>query len=313
MDKTFVPLTVPSAMRGQFRKNYSIATGASGRLLLLAGDQKVEHLNDDFFGQGIAKEDASPEHLFQIASQSPCVLATQLGLIAAYGQKYRRLPYLVKLNGRTNLYNDKDKLLSSAWTKVEQVARFKKDSGLNIVGIGYTVYLGGEYESKMLKEAAKAVLQAHEKGLIAVIWMYPRNKAIKDDTNPHLLAGAAGVAAALGADFVKIKYPESAAKAKRMEEAILAAGRTKVIFAGGAKQGVKEFLEQSAFQVSSLQAGGLAIGRNLHQRSLKEAGSFLKALGEIVYKKTDAKHAHQVFQGKAKPTRSKDGLLFGLF
>ncbi len=313
MDKTTIPLTVPSTKRSQFRQNYSLATGNSGRLLMFAGDQKVEHLNGDFFGKGIAKEDASPEHLFKVASQAPCVLATHLGLIAAYGQHYKNIPYIVKLNGRTNLFSDKDKLLSSAWNKVENIVKFKKDSGLKVVGIGYTIYLGGEYESKMLKEAAKVITQAHENGLLAVIWMYPRNKAIKNDSDPHLLAGAAGVAVSLGADFVKIKYPETEAKAKLMDEAILAAGRTKVIFAGGSKQGVKEFLNQADFQINSLKAGGLAVGRNIHQRSEKEAISFLKALGEIVHKGETAKEAYQVFQGKAKPSRKKRSLLFGLF
>ncbi len=35
--------------------------------MLFAGDQKVEHLNRDFFGAGITVEDNDPNHLFQIA------------------------------------------------------------------------------------------------------------------------------------------------------------------------------------------------------------------------------------------------------
>lgn len=38
--------------------------------MLFAGDQKVEHLNDDFFGPEVPEDDADPEHLFRIAAQS---------------------------------------------------------------------------------------------------------------------------------------------------------------------------------------------------------------------------------------------------
>ena len=37
--------------------------------MLFACDQKIEHLNDDFFGANIALDDAEPEHMFQIGSQ----------------------------------------------------------------------------------------------------------------------------------------------------------------------------------------------------------------------------------------------------
>jgi hypothetical protein len=82
---------------------------------------------------------------------------------------------------------------------------FKKNSGLNIVGIGYTVYAGSEYESQMLSEAAQLIYDAHFNGLITVVWAYPRGKAVTDEKDPHLVAGAASVTACLGSDFVKVK------------------------------------------------------------------------------------------------------------
>ena len=88
----------------------------------------------------------------------------------------------------------------------KNIIDFKKNSKLSIVGIGYTVYLGGKYEAKMLKEAASLINEAHQSGLIAVIWMYPRGKGINEE-NIHVIAGGAGIAACLDADFVKLKYP----------------------------------------------------------------------------------------------------------
>ncbi len=204
-----IPADVPEDKIKEYIKNMKEITGGSGRLMLFAGDQKVEHLNDDFYGEGIPLDDAHPEHLFRIASLSKIgVFATQMGLIARYGKKYPTVPYLVKINSKTNLvpYEIRDPI-SLAWYSFEQVLDFKEKSGLKIYGIGYTVYLGSEFEHKMLKQAAHLIYEAHQKGMIAVLWMYPKGKAIKDEHDPHLIAGAAGVANCLGADFVKVKVP----------------------------------------------------------------------------------------------------------
>ena len=57
MDTT-IPLDVPKGMRKTYLENYATITGNSGRLMLFAGDQKVEHLNDDFYGEGIHPDDS---------------------------------------------------------------------------------------------------------------------------------------------------------------------------------------------------------------------------------------------------------------
>jgi len=88
-NEIIVPLDVPTAVRENYIKNYLAITMRSGRLMLFAGDQKVEHLNNDFYGEGIHPDDGDPEHLFRIASQANIgVFATQLGLIARYGNSY---------------------------------------------------------------------------------------------------------------------------------------------------------------------------------------------------------------------------------
>ena len=103
-DHVVVPLDVPEPLRKDYLKNYLAITKNSGRVMLFAGDQKVEHLNDDFYGDGIHRDDSDPEHLFRIASRANIgVFATQFGLIARYGMDYPDVPYLVKLNSKTNL------------------------------------------------------------------------------------------------------------------------------------------------------------------------------------------------------------------
>ena len=313
-----VPLSVPASQRRTYRQNFNLATQGSGRLFLFAGDQKVEHLNDDFYGSGITAEDASPEHLFQIASRVPgAILAAHIGLLSRYGQDYRQLPFILKINGKTSLSGQKDELYSGAWLDMAEFIRFQKQSGLKIVGFGYTIYLGSRQEAKMLKEAAAMIQAAHQAGLLAIIWMYPRNSKIKNDEDWHLLAGGAGVAACLDADFVKIKYPYQTAntdkKAEAFREVIQAAGRTRVICVGGSRQPAEDLLKHLTRQIKN-GSSGLAIGRNLHQRSLKEAIALGRAIGAILHQDADYQTAYKIL--KKQPAEKKiirKNKILGLF
>jgi len=310
-----LPASVPGDKRNEYQKNYRRLTNGSGRLFLIAGDQKVEHLNDDFVGAGITPEDNSPEHLFKIAAASRGgVLAAHLGLISRYGQDYRRVPYIVKLNGKSNIGPNEDKDASGLWWTVADAVKFKKQSGLDVVGVGYTLYLGGRFEAQMLKTAAAAVWQAHQAGLTAVIWMYPRGKNIKEE-DIHTIAGGAGVAAALDADFVKIKYPYGAKNGRttavRFREAVAAAGRTKVICVGGSRRPVPQLLNDLNLQIKVAGTSGLAMGRNLHQRSLAEATRLSAAIGAVIFHDKNAKEAAAVYAAQTK--KAATSRFLGLF
>lgn len=297
--EVIIPLDVPGERRHKCVENYLKITKGKGRLMLFAGDQKVEHLNDDFFGPGIDLQDGSPEHMFQIADNAKIgVFATQLGLIARYGMDYPDVPYLVKLNSKTNLVKTSQKDPNSPqWLDVEQIVDFKESTGLNILGVGFTVYLGSEHEGEMLRQAAQMVYRAHRHGLVTVLWMYPRGKAVKDEKDPHLIAGAAGVAAALGSDFVKVNYPEKAGQnsAEALREAVRAAGRTKVVCAGGARCDVKSFLQQLHDQIHIGGASGNATGRNIHQRPLEEAVRMCNAIYALTVENASVEDAWEIY------------------
>ncbi|HII80678.1 MAG TPA: aldolase [Methanosarcina sp.] len=301
-EDVIVPLDVPKAMRETYVKNYMEITKGSGRLMLFAGDQKVEHLNDDFFGAGVPEDDADPEHLFRIAAKSKIgVFATQLGLIARYGMDYRDIPYLVKVNSKTNLVETAQAdPFSNLWYDVDQVAEFKENSGLNILGVGYTIYLGSEFEAEMLVQAAQVVYDAHQHGMMSVLWIYPRGTAVKDEKDPHLIAGATGVGACLGSDFVKVNYPkkEGAKSAEIFKEAVKAAGRTKVVCAGGSSDEAEAFLKKLHDQIHISGAQGNATGRNIHQKTLDEAVRMCNAVYAITVEDTSAEEALKIYRGK---------------
>ncbi len=73
-----IPEDVPEEKIDEYIKNMNEITAGTGRLMLFTGDQKIEHLNDDFYGEGIPLDDVHLEHLFWIASLSKIgVFATQ--------------------------------------------------------------------------------------------------------------------------------------------------------------------------------------------------------------------------------------------
>ncbi len=297
-----IPADVPEDKVEEYVSNMNRITGGSGRLMLFAGDQKVEHLNNDFYGEGIPLDDAHPEHLFRIASLAKIgVFATQMGLIARYGRKYPTVPYLVKINSKTNLvpYEIRDPI-SLAWYSFEQVLDFKEKSGLKIYGIGYTVYLGSEFEYKMLKQAAQLIYEAHQQGMVAVLWMYPKGKAIKDEHDPHLIAGAAGVANCLGADFVKLKVPykEGQKSAEALKEAVLAAGNTGVLCEGGKKENPEQFLTELYEQIHIGGARGNGTGRNIHQNTLEDGVKMANAIYAITVENKTVEEALKILKGE---------------
>ena len=296
-----IPADVPKSKESLYKKNLKEVTNGTNHLMLFAGDQKVEHLNNDFYGESIAKEDNSPEHMFKIASQAKIgVFATQFGLISRYGRAYKNIPYLVKLNSKTNLVPyEKQDPYSEAWLSVGDIVNFQKESGINIKGMGYTLYLGGAHEHAMLSQAAKIVHEAHKNGLLAVLWIYPKGNFVKNQHDGHLIAGAAGVGTALGADFIKLKVPYNKKEKldiKGLKEVTMAAGYSGVLCEGGVKRDAKEFLKELYEQIHVGGARGNGTGRNIHQRPLKEAVKMANAIYAITSENASLKEALKILK-----------------
>ena len=300
-DQVRVPADVMPESRDEYIENFMKATRGTGRLMLFACDQKIEHLNKDFYGEGIDIADAEPQHLFEIGRQGVCgVLAGQRGLIAQYAADYPEINYLVKMNSKTNIVGgSQDDPYSPQLYDLDAVLAMR-EAGVNIVGIRYTTYLGSEYESTMMAEAGELIAQAHANGLLVVLWMYPRGKAVAAEKDPDLIAGAAGVALCLGADFVKVNPPkpeDGSSPAEALKVATMASGRTGLVCAGGSTVDAETFLTQLYDQIHTGGAVGNATGRNIHQRSLDEAVRLTKAISAITLADYSVEDALDVFNG----------------
>ena len=82
MVKYNVPADVPDELIDTFIDNMDAATAGTGRMNLFACDQKIEHLNDDFYdvGKKIPLSSNNPAHLFEIGNQ--CHQEGTIGVLA---------------------------------------------------------------------------------------------------------------------------------------------------------------------------------------------------------------------------------------
>jgi len=232
------------------------------KILLLAYDQGLEHGPVDFNGQNI-----NPDYILDIGQKANFDgVILQKGLAEKYW--HNQLPLIIKLNGKTRLRQGEP-----ISTQICSVQEAKK---LGAVAIGYTIYIGSEYEPIMLKEFGRIEQEAEELGLTVIAWMYPRGKAIKTPNSPETIAYAARVGLELGADYVKINYPGSI---KALRWTIQSAGKTKILVAGGAKLPEMQFL-RLVKNIISAGADGLAVGRNVWQA--REPLKIAKILREII-------------------------------
>ena len=289
--KNIMPADVPQHAYDHFKKNMSAITKNTDHLFLFAGDQKIEHLNADFYGNNIAPEAQHPEHLFNIASKGSIgAFATHVGLIARYGNHYKNVHYIAKLNGKTNLIptEQRDPMSQQLWS-VHDVLTFKEQSGLSICGVGYTIYLGSEYEPVMLTQAAQMIYQAHQVGLVAIVWIYPRGKSVHNNNDTLIIAGAAGVAHALGADFVKVQLPHDI-QDTQLKPIVSAAGNTGVLCAGGQVQNTHDVCKRIELYMHN-HCAGVAIGRNIFQHSTERAITITHAIAAMIYKNKSAQEA----------------------
>lgn len=240
----------------------------NGRGMLLAYDHGFEHGPTDF-----DEKSADPKWIMDIADSGYFTgVVCQKGIAAKYYDKsVRKVPLIIKLNGKTALHKDEEPI-SLQNCSVEEA------KSLGAVGIGYTIYLGSEHEQEMIQEFGRIEKEAHSKGLIVIGWIYPRGKHVNNDTDKDILAYAARLGLELNADAVKIKYTGDP---KTFKWVVENAGKTKVFVVGGPKTDTIFQLIDNAKEIIESGAVGFAIGRNIWQA--KDPVSVARRLADVIY------------------------------
>ena len=238
-----------------------------GKALYLAYDQGLEHGPIDFNDKNV-----DPKYIIDIAKKGRYnAVIFQKGIAEKYNKEIRKskVPLIIKLNGKTSLGNE---AISRELCTVKEAIK------LGAAAVGYTIYIGSEYENIMLQEFEQIQRDAHKKGIPVIAWVYPRGKKVKENSKESM-AYAARTGLEIGADIIKIKYN---GKINDLKWAVKSAGKTKVVIAGGVKTDKKTLLKQVK-EIMDSGAIGLAIGRNIWQDS--NPMQVTKEIKKIIWRK----------------------------
>ncbi len=227
----------------------------NGRAMFLAYDQGMEH------GPAADFTDANvdPQKILEIAEKSGFTgVIFQKGVAEKYyDPKVNKVPLIVKLNGKTGLRKDLDEPYAPQFCSVDEAIE------LGAAAVGYTVYVGSQFENQMLREFSAIEQEAEKQNLPLIAWMYPRGQAVTGkETSREILSYAARLGLELGADIIKIPYNGNK---EDFAWVVKSAGKAKVVMSGGPKTKTREEFLKMVQDVLSVGATGVAVGRNIWQ------------------------------------------------
>ncbi len=282
----------------------------SGYLSILPVDQGVEHSAGASFAANPLYFD--PENIVRLAMEGGCnAVASTIGGLAMLSRKYaHQIPFIVKLNHNELLtYPNKNNQI--------QFGSVKDAWNLDAAAVGATIYFGSEAADKQLIAVARLFEEAHQLGMVTVLWCYLRNVVFKRaDADYHLSADLTGQANYLGAtiqaDIIKQKLPMNNGGYKilngekggygKMDERMYTQlatnhpidlcryqvancymGRAGLINSGGASEGAGDLKEAVITAIINKRAGGMGLisGRKAFQRPLAEGVLLLHAIQDV--------------------------------
>src|SRR5262245_9576050 len=268
--------------------------GGTGKMVILPVDQGFEHGPARSFAPNPAGYD--PRYHFELGIAAGCnAYAAPLGFLEAGAAEFAGdIPLILKLNNSDSLA--KGEPCSALTGTVDEALR------LGCSAIGFTIYPASSLRNTMLQELRDLTAEAKRKGLVVVVWSYPRGAGISKDgeTAIDVVAYAAQIAAQLGAHVIKVKPPtahieQDAARkvyekqaipvgtlAERVKHVVQSAfgGRRVVIFSGGEAKETSAIMDE----IRAIRDGGgfgSIIGRNSFQRKKPEALAFLRDVMDI--------------------------------
>jgi class I fructose-bisphosphate aldolase len=282
-------LGLPSGKRARLHRilyRYGLQNGTA---MLLPYDQGLEHGPRDFFANPAA---ADPAYVVKLAVEGGFNgVVLQIGNAERFYWTFAgEVPLVLKLNGKTDIPPD-DEALSPLNATVADAVRLGADA------VGYTLYVGSPRQVEDFAQFREVRSEAERLGMPVIVWTYPRGSAIArvgGRNSFYAVDYAARVAAELGADVVKVTFPEPADRSGvrseydrefSLREAVegirRSAGRSLVLLSGGDRTDDETVLGRAHL---ALDAGwtGLIFGRNVWQREHDESLRFVDRLRKLL-------------------------------
>ncbi len=295
----------PQVLRGLGQLYNHGNLGGTGYLSIFPIDQGVEHSaafsfykNPEFF---------DPENIIKLAIEAGCNgVASTFGVLGLNARKYaHKIPFIVKIN-HNELLTFPNKYDQTLFGKV------KSAWDMGAVAVGATIYFGSAESNRQLKEIAEAFEEAHNLGMVTILWCYLRNDSFKKDSVDYdAAADLTGQANHLGvtiqADIIKQKLPTNNFGFKevdfgkyndemyetlttdhpidlcRLQVANCYMGKIGLINSGGGSNGDSDLMEAVTTAVINKRAGGsgLILGRKAFQRPFKDGVDLLNTVQSV--------------------------------
>ncbi|MBM4161435.1 MAG: class I fructose-bisphosphate aldolase [Ignavibacteria bacterium] len=309
VDRLFVqsdrPANVLRSLQQMFNRGRLAGTGY---LSVLPVDQGIEHSAGASFAPN--PEYFDPENIVKLAIEGGCnAVASTLGVLGCVARKYaHKIPFILKFN-----HNE---FLSYPNTYDQSMfASIKQAYDMGATAVGATVYFGSPESRRQIWEVSQAFQQAHELGMVTILWCYTRNAAFKTkEQDYHVSADLTGQANHLGvtieADIIKQKMPENnggytalnfGKTHKKVYEQLTSdhpidltryqvancyMGRIGLINSGG-PSGTNDIAEAVKTAVINKRAAGMGLisGRKAFQRPMKEGAQILNAIQDVYLSK----------------------------
>ncbi len=177
----------------------------TGYTSILPVDQGIEHSagasfapNPDYF---------DPENIVRLAIEGGCnAVASTFGVLGMTARRYaHKIPYIVKFN-HNELLTYPNQFNQIPFGTIRQCA------DMGAVAVGATIYFGSDLSGDQIQYVADMFAEAHDYGLVCILWCYIRNDAFKTGGKDyHTAADLTGQANHLGvtiqADIIKQKLP----------------------------------------------------------------------------------------------------------
>jgi len=305
IDRVWVSSDRPVGVLNSFSRllNHGRLAG-TGYVSILPVDQGVEHSAAASFAPNPAYFD--PENILRLALEGGCNgVASTLGVLGMVARRYaHKIPFIVKIN-----HNEMLSLPPIADQTL--FAHVEQAFDMGAAAVGATIYFGSPESRRQIQEISEAFQQAHEMGMVTILWCYLRNSAFKtQEADFHEAADLTGQANHLGvtlqADIVKQKLPTcnggyTALKFGKTHPKVYAElatdhpieltryqvangymGRVGLINSGGAS-GKNDELEAVRTAVINKRAGGmgLILGRKAFQRPMKDGIRLVNAVQDV--------------------------------
>jgi class I fructose-bisphosphate aldolase len=285
----------------------------TGYLSILPVDQGIEHSGGASFAKNPDYFD--PENIVKLAIEGGCnAVASTFGVLGIVARKYaHKIPFMVKINHNEFL---------SFPNKYDQTmfGKVKTAFDMGATSIGATIYWGSAESARQLQEVSDAFEQAHELGMVTVLWCYTRNPGFTDKENKkdyHTSADLTGQANHLGvtikSDIIKQKLPtnnggynftkhgkthkdvyekltpgDHPIEMTRYQLANCYMGRVPLINSGGESKGQNDFADAVRTAVVNKRAGGMGLisGRKAFQRPRKDGIKLLNLVQDVYLDKS---------------------------